>query len=335
MSAKANPAAIGGFFIGGLVIATVLIAFLASGSLFAERATYVSYFEGSAGGLDVGSDVKFRGVNIGRVADISLHAPGESAWFIRVLYDLDVQRVAALGVDTEDFGSLEQHSRAIERGMRAQLEVSSFVTGKLYIELDFLPDTPVTLIDPEGPYREVPTYRKEGIGERAVDVLSTLAEIDTEGISDALLELLETVNNRIEDVDVPALLNSANRALDSIADLAESKDLAVAFDKLPDTLEEYRLLAATTREQVGPLLSRIDSTAAELGATVVALRSTVEQSNAMLDPESTLRYSLEQSLLELAAAARAFRELADFLERNPRALLTGRPDHDETANEKP
>ena len=327
MSVKASPAAIGGFFIGGLVVTIVLIAFLASGSLFSERVTYVSFFAGSAGGLDVGSDVKFRGVTIGRVTDISLHAPGQGAWFIRVQYDLDVQRIASLGVNTENFGSLEQHAFAIERGFRAQLDVSSFVTGKLYVELDFLPETPVILVDPEGTYLEIPTFRAEGIGDRAVDVLSTLAEIDTKSISDALLELLETLNDRVGEADLASVVKSANNTLTSISELAESEDLAAALQKLPETLEAYRSLAESTQGQVGPLLARLDSTAAELGSAVDEFRGVVEQSNAMLDPESTLRYSLEQSLVELAAAARAFRELADFLERNPRAPLTGRPEN--------
>ena len=70
MSKKANPALIGGFVVGAAVLAVAGIAFFGGGKLFAEQLTFVSYFEGSLKGLQVGAPVTFRGVRIGAVSDI-------------------------------------------------------------------------------------------------------------------------------------------------------------------------------------------------------------------------------------------------------------------------
>jgi len=45
----------------------------------------------------------------------------------------------------------------------------------------------------------------------------------------------------------------------------------------------------------------------------------------LVQPESSLRYQLDSALSEIAGASQAIRVLADYLERNPNALLTGRP----------
>ena len=46
----------------------------------------------------------------------------------------------------------------IERGMRAQLQAQSLVTGLLFVQIDFFPDTPVTYVLPQpSTPMEIPT----------------------------------------------------------------------------------------------------------------------------------------------------------------------------------
>ena len=66
-----------------------------------------------------------------------------------------------------------------------------------------------------------------------------------------------------------------------------------------------------------PLVQRVQQTADELARTASALRSQVS------DDATTLQ-NLNQTLRDVARAARATRELADLLERQPDALLRGR-----------
>lgn len=61
-----------------------------------------------------------------------------------------------------------------------------------------------------------------------------------------------------------------------------------------------------------------------LRTTLAKLDQTVESASTMLSPDSPTRRELQRALTELAGAARSVRLLADYLERNPEALLRGK-----------
>ena len=70
MSRQASPALIGAFVAGavGLIVAGILI--ISGGRLLlTDKTSYVLYFQGSVKGLNIGSPVSFRGVNIGTVTN--------------------------------------------------------------------------------------------------------------------------------------------------------------------------------------------------------------------------------------------------------------------------
>ena len=45
----------------------------------------------------------------------------------------------------------------------------------------------------------------------------------------------------------------------------------------------------------------------------------------VVGPDSALRYDMARLLKELTTTARSLRTLADFLEKNPNALILGQP----------
>ena len=51
----------------------------------------------------------------------------------------------------------ELAQKMIEKGLRAQLAMQSFVTGQLMITLDFHPEKPAVLVGAEKKYPEIPT----------------------------------------------------------------------------------------------------------------------------------------------------------------------------------
>ena len=65
MSNQANYYKIGLFVVLGVAIAIVSVVILGAGSIFEKSIVMETYIDGSVQGLDVGSAVKFRGVQIG------------------------------------------------------------------------------------------------------------------------------------------------------------------------------------------------------------------------------------------------------------------------------
>jgi paraquat-inducible protein B len=76
--------------------------------------------------------------------------------------------------------------------------------------------------------------------------------------------------------------------------------------------------------QVGTLSARVDGTLRGADQTFVSLRETVGAARVLIEPGSPLDHDLRSTLRDVATAARSLSELADFLERNPSALLYGK-----------
>ena len=123
------------------VLATGIIVF-GSGRFFQKRVTCVMYFSGSIAGLSIGSPVEFRGVKVGEVTKIAaVLDPKTVSITIPVYVEIDPKSLIVLG--DEDASKLFSSNRAydplMEKGLKAQLDIESFVTGKLFINMDFFP----------------------------------------------------------------------------------------------------------------------------------------------------------------------------------------------------
>ena len=66
--------------------------------------------------------------------------------------------------------------------------------------------------------------------------------------------------------------------------------------------------------------------AKQVGITMKEGEGTLVSARAVIDPGSPISSELTKSLREISVAARALRLLADYLERNPRALIFGKPE---------
>lgn len=313
---------IGSFVLGGVLLAVIAVVAFGSGQLFRDTVRFVSFFEGSVSGLEVGAPVSFRGIDVGSVREIAIDLPGIERdggdLRIAVIYDVDRQRVESRGaaVRVDDPLDIDQ---LLALGVRAELATESLVTGRKYIALDLDPANPVSIVPVEGtPYPEIPTVTTglERIEDAAYRIISDLGA-----------------------VPLDSMVSVATAAFGEIGALASSTGLATAIDRLPRTIAGLDgaiadLQALLTRvdsvvtpmsdgvqrttDQATATLARLDSTLAEVGGVF----DTVE---ATLDPRSPVFVEFERAMGELAAASRALRDLADYLERNPGALVRGRP----------
>ena len=95
------------------------------------------FFEGSVKGLQIGAPVVFRGVQIGHVTDIVLRVNKKDLTaFVPVYIEIYPQKIVPIG-DKPSYD--QQYLQAlIEKGLRAQLQLQSFVTGQLMVNIDFI-----------------------------------------------------------------------------------------------------------------------------------------------------------------------------------------------------
>ena len=140
MNYRPNTRLIGAFVSAAVVLIIALVMFFGSSSVFRKTTRFILFFDQSINGLSVGSPVKFRGVPIGSVERIMIRFDGQSedATAIPVIIRIDRSRLEKdLGV-TPDVLEMEALQRSIDRGLAAQLNLESFITGQLFVELGFV-----------------------------------------------------------------------------------------------------------------------------------------------------------------------------------------------------
>ena len=69
---KVNPTLVGAFVLGAIGLVMAIVILFGGGKLFQKTAPVVMYFEGSVQGLQLGSAITFRGVDVGKITDVQL-----------------------------------------------------------------------------------------------------------------------------------------------------------------------------------------------------------------------------------------------------------------------
>ena len=261
---------------------------------------YMLYFDSSVRGLSRGAPVEFNGIRVGTVESVDLeYVVTERAFRVPVEVTLEPERVSVVGGRLGDVDPQETIETLIDNGLRARLKTGSFITGQLFVDLSMHPVSPARYLgNQQSNLPEMPTLPQK-LDEIANSLTSLLEKVETFPIEEIGIRLLGTVEGMENIVTSPALNNgmvSLQQAAAGINTLVTNLDASV----LPAT--ENALAAA--REALGGVR---DVTA----------------------PTSPVRYNLEQALKELGATARSLRELTDFLEQNPSALILGKSSPEE------
>ena len=338
MSKQANPKVIGFFVLGAIVLVVAALLIFGSGKYFKETLTFVMYFDGSVTGLDEGAPVRLRGVKIGTVTEIDAIYDPESDELQIPVYIEVIQ--GAVKSKTERKEDRERTKRDIQRlikeqGLRAQLVLQSLVTGKLYIEIKFKPETPINYVEDEGEYIQIPTLPSavQEIRRTVRKAARKLADLPLDKIAERALHLIEGVDNKVNAPEVDETLAALQHAVKSFDQLAqELRDhvgplLASATGTLEDTrltLKDARHLMRNVDSQVDPVSKDLKKTMASARKALASAQRTLESVDNFVGDKSPLRYNLQTTLEQLSSAARSIRQMADYIERHPDALIYGK-----------
>ena len=248
----------------------------------------VSYFDESVQGLDVGSPVKFRGVTVGTVSDITI-APDHR--HVQVTANMYVDALVRLGLRT---GAPKSGAEFIAPNLRVQL-ASAGITGVRFIQTDFFdPERyPPPRLPFEPPWNYVPSAP------------STLKNVEEAAIE--LMNRLPLLADRAKDT-----LADLRKTLGSIDGLAAG--LGAEDGSFNQAVRELRAAAMRVSRALDD---------AKLGATTASLRDTVASVGHAATGVGDAQEELQASLVALREALESVRTLADSLERDPSVLLRG------------
>ncbi|MFY9973111.1 MAG: MlaD family protein [Chromatiaceae bacterium] len=353
-----------GLFVILTVAALLGVLFILGGrSLFQPTLTAETYFNESVSGLDIGSPVKYRGIPLGSVSQISSSA---------TLYERDVpvdQRksyiVVRMKVATSQV-ELEQLRREIpeyvKRGLRAQTQIAG-VTGQLYVSMD----DPAPPVPPQLPFDwtpehiyipSAPSLTSEIVGN-AQKFLASLNATNIDALAKNLNTLVETLNRKADAVGVEDLSEAAVGLLTDARTTVSRLDRIIAQAPVTETLA--RLDSASKRlddlladpglkETVDRLASastRIDTLLADPGlkrtvdnsaAFTASLRDLVEGDGlerTIKNLDQTIQridalvgdnqYDVRVIVQDLRATADNLRSLSETAKRYPAGIFLGGP----------
>ncbi|MGA0846576.1 MAG: MlaD family protein, partial [Luteolibacter sp.] len=327
MSHKTSPTLIGLFTLLGLLLLGAAAVLFGAGKVFARHHDVMLYFDKSANGLMVGSDVRFGGVRIGRVKSIRVIVDRESnRKIIPVVVELaekDLKLISSNDDETLDFSSFRGVAKAVKEGLRAGMKQQSLVTGQLYVEFDIVPDVDGFKYrgrsKPEIPI--VPTIGTEmdeliaGISN-GIDKFNAL---DLDSVIRELRDVLVTTNQRIKDLELEEISQNIVGITRDVRRITSDEKLVRAIDHLDQALQRIDEIASKADEGFDPLLDDIKSIIerAELGLQNLDQASV--EIGKLSNPRSPVILRLQSVLQETERASRALKELSNELSRNPNA----------------
>jgi paraquat-inducible protein B len=260
---------------------------------YTVKEPFIIEFKDSVRGLSIGAPVEFRGLQIGQVTDIEMqtnYAKMDFTVSVRIL--LEPERLS-LYTPVEKEKKLERWQRLIDKGLRAQLETGSLLTGQLYIKLEFFEDEPSAELRYNKGLPVIPSVpsTSQEIMRNVTRFVRKLEQLPLESIARHLQHTMAGMDRLVNGSDLQNSLQSLQKILAGLETTTQT-------------------LNADTVPQVNDALAEMKMVLKDLGGWTSA--------------DAPLQGELRSTLAELRDAARAVSELADLLDRHPEALIQGK-----------
>lgn len=302
MSAKSSKFLIGLFVIIGLLILAGILIWVGASKILMKGSLYTAYFDESVQGLQVDSDIKYRGVEIGKVQSIDV-APDYR--LIEVIMKIDLE------------GDLQNQTIASLK--------TAGITGIVFIELDQirpgeLDKSPKLNFKPD--YPVIPSRRSE-ISQFLADtgaIMQNIKDIDFKGISGSLKNTSKAIENLVagKRIDnIMAHLESTSANLDgAIAKINKT----IAEGNVDRIVNETLGVLTEARKLVGQAKNEIDA---------LKLKEKAERTDAILanidQNTKKITGNLQDTSENLRITSENLQKLSDGLNRDPSDLIFTKP----------
>jgi len=318
VSAEAHYFRVGSFVLAGVAAAVAFALFVGGRSLFEEPLIFETYFEESVQGLEVGSPVKIRGVQFGAVSAIgfvaSYYSLPDAYERIRQGKRIIVKMKLTPDADLHFPTTQDALEAFIEQGLRLRVSQAG-LTGTAFIAGDFVdPErNPPMEIDwtPENLYIPSAPSMITQLAASAEKLIRELDKIDFQGIAAQVQNLLVSLNEKVDALDVARLQVEADELL------VEARRALVSARK---ALDEGRKALASVRGVAND--AEVAKLSAELQRAIRQATDTLAQIQRILDSGSQ---DIGSTLENLRIATENLKDATDIARQYPSVLIFGEP----------
>ncbi|MBI5843955.1 MAG: MCE family protein [Deltaproteobacteria bacterium] len=311
MASVRTKFSVGLFLIAGVLMLSFAIIWIGSQGYLKQGKDFVIYFDESVQGLEKDSQVKYRGVAVGRVEDIRVAPDG---LLIQVKVQIDPTQV-----------DLDLSRENVHR-LVAQLK-SVGITGIMFIELDR--QTPKTAAPPmrlgfkaprtviaskpsdmrlffagaESLFRRIEKLEIEkviaGVNRDLDHLDQAIVAADVKGISNRLTTSLDRANAMLAKENWSGIISSVQKA---------AADLELAMAEARKLAEETNKTVASATASVDKVGAILDENRPDVRAAITGVRHSVEKVQALLDEN---RKSLRSTMAEINRVVEEARKMAE------------------------
>jgi paraquat-inducible protein B len=293
-----------------LGIGFVLLLAVSPVPALAEDVPFLIRFTSDVHALAAGAPVVILGIRVGTVRTVALEvAPDGNGFSVPVTIDLEPALFPAQATNHRPTTADEVYAAAdalVRRGLRARIGTTELMGGTALVALGFLPDQTQATLDRSGPVPVLPA------GPSA---------------QQALIDRLQPLLDKLADAPVDQMFAQLLAAATAMKDLATGPELRDSLTELRSAAVELRTLAQSLGPRADTLFDSLNQTVRSANRAVDRASQTLATVDLQVGDRSPLLAQLRDLLRELQGAARSMRLVAEYLERNPNALIVGKSDN--------
>jgi phospholipid/cholesterol/gamma-HCH transport system substrate-binding protein/paraquat-inducible protein B len=335
---------IGLFVIAAITIGVIGVVMLGGGKFFQKKNIIETYLDESVQGLDIGSPVKFRGVQVGNVEEITLSGveyPTQRRYVVvRAGISRNVFQFPLSDPTDPEFKA------EIDRGLRVRLAPQG-LTGQAYLEADYLEPAvnPPLEIDWQPHYPYVPSARSRltQFAETAERILRNIEQLDIQRLVSTMENSLNTIDKLVSGVNFDAVGGQASTLLGELRETNRQLRQVVAAPELKSAIVDAAAAASGARQiieradkpltqlltdlprasdSINRMLTRLDSVTVDLPQTTGQLLQTLRQLNRLINAQ---QQQIQATLENVRAVSENVKDFADESRKYPSQVLFGAP----------
>lgn len=329
MIKKSNPTAIGAFIVGAVLLIISSILIFSSDTLFSKNHRFVVVFTESINGLQVGAPIKLYGVQIGHVTEIYVERDKKTNMtLIPVVFEVNPKKISDYVNTKEENWDETELNKLIDSGLRMQLQLGSLLTGQLFIEALYLPNTPVKLYGYKSELKEIPSIpsNSDEIQKTLRNVLNNIKTIDIGQLFNNLQKIVSNIEQLTGSEQTQTTLAALNASMLDLQQIMSTlkNDAGVISRDLQKTINHADQLILSIDNNTGSLLKESRLAVVTGKTTLQEINSALSNINSLINNNAPISQDLQSALKELARAARSTRVMMDYLERHPDAMIYGK-----------
>ena len=313
---EVNKFKIGIFVISGIIVVLGAVFLFGGSDIFNEEINLVTVYDESVQGLERGSQVKFRGVPVGKVTEIAILQNNSK---IRIKMQIDPAAFVPPRADAETIVSSTKEQgnelkmfiqQQIKKGLQIRMEYAG-ITGFKYIEMNYFNAPASKLLPPPENlgYDEIYIAAAPSILSDAIQNISTslenISKIRFDKISSSLENTAAKINEFIDNDSIQDTVNNLKNITAKIDRNMKPEQIADITAELQRAVKNFSDITARMLKE-----DNINKT-----ATAVH-----DAGNAVLQSSE----SLETTLFKLNATLDKLTVLLNLLNENPSALIRGK-----------